>query len=56
MKEASGELSMTLIVIIAAGVILAIFMAFRKPIGDAITNMWGNFTNQGNQAVEEYNN
>ena len=29
MKEASGELSMTLIVIIAAGVILAIFMAFR---------------------------
>ena len=54
MKEASGELSMTLIVIIAAGVILAIFMAFRKPIGDAINNMWGDFTNQGNAAKADY--
>ena len=36
MKEASGELSMTLIVIIAAGVILAIFLAFKDPITNAI--------------------
>lgn len=55
MKEASGELSMTLIVIIAAGVILAIFMAFRKPISDTITNMWGDFTSQGNSAKADYN-
>ena len=52
MKEASGELSMTLIVIIAAGVILAIFFAFREPIMEAIQGMWGNFTSQG---TEEYN-
>ena len=32
MKEASGELSMTLIVIVAAGAILAIFLAFRNHI------------------------
>ena len=53
MKEASGELSMTLIVIIAAGVILAIFFAFRQPIMKAIQGMWGNFTQEGNT---EYNN
>ena len=43
MKEASGELSMTLIVIIAAGAILAIFLAFRQPIFDMINEKWGNF-------------
>lgn len=55
MKEASGELSMTLIVIVAAGVILAIFLAFREPITNAISNMWGNFTNQGNNAQQNIN-
>lgn len=50
MKEASGELSMTLIVIIAAGVILAIFLAFREPISKAIGNKWGDFFNKGNAA------
>lgn len=40
MKEASGELSMTLIVIVAAGAILALFMAFREPIYDAIKSKW----------------
>lgn len=50
MKEASGELSMTLIVIIAAGVILAIFLAFRDPIAKSISNMWSNFTTQGTNA------
>ncbi len=53
MKEASGELSMTLIVIIAAGVILAIFFAFREPIMDAIQGMWGNFTEQGNTEYDK---
>ncbi|MBR3660815.1 MAG: hypothetical protein IKN63_02815 [Bacilli bacterium] len=47
MKEASGELSMTLIVIVAAGVILAIFLAFKEPITNTINNMWGNFTSAG---------
>ena len=44
MKEASGELSMTLIVIVAAGVILSLFMAFREPIMDAIKSKWGEWT------------
>ena len=50
MKEASGELSMTLIVIIAAGVILAIFLAFREPITKAISNKWGEFFTKGSDA------
>ena len=52
MKEASGELSMTLIVIIAAGVILAIFLAFRAPITNAISNKWGDFFSKGNTAED----
>lgn len=43
MKESSGELSMTLIVIVAAGVVLSIFLAFRKPITDFIANKWSEF-------------
>ena len=46
MKEASGELSMTLIVIVAAGAILAIFLAFRQPIFDLINNKWNDFGNK----------
>ena len=41
---------MTLIVIIAAGVILAIFLAFREPISKAIGNKWGDFFGKGNEA------
>ncbi len=55
MKEASGELSMTLIVIVAAGAVLAIFLAFRKPIFDQISNMWGNFGNQQNTVSNQTN-
>lgn len=44
MKEASGELSMTLIVIVAAGVILGIFMLFKDPITNAIKTKWGEWT------------
>ena len=50
MKEASGEVSMTLIVIVAAAAILAVFMLFRQPIFDMINKMWGNFGNQANTA------
>ena len=51
MKEASGELSMTLIVIVAAGAILAIFLAFRKPIENLIYKMWNNFGKKGEQCL-----
>jgi len=50
MKEASGELSMTLIVIVAAGAVLAIFLAFREPIYKMINSMWQGFQKQGNNA------
>ena len=55
MKEASGELSMTLIVIIAAGVILTIFMIFRKPILDKINSTWSGFFEQGDTANQQTN-
>ena len=42
MKETSGELSMTLVTIIAIGVILGIFYAFKDKIGEAINNRWNN--------------
>ncbi len=44
MKEASGELSMTLIVIVAAGVILGVFMLFKDPIINAIQSKWTEWT------------
>lgn len=43
MKEASGELSMTLITIIAVGVILAIFVAFWPQIQKAINDRWSSW-------------
>ncbi|MBQ8891461.1 MAG: hypothetical protein IJ068_01185 [Bacilli bacterium] len=46
MKEASGELSMTLIVIIAAGVIVMIFAAFWPQIQDFINQKWTQFDGQ----------
>lgn len=46
MKEASGELSMTLIVIVAAGVILSLFLAFKDPIMNAIQSKWGEWTGE----------
>ncbi len=55
MKEASGELSMTLIVIVAAGAVLAIFLAFRGPIFNTINNMWGKFSGQQNTVMNQTN-
>ena len=52
MKEASGELSMSLITIIAVGIILTIFIAFYPQIRDAINNRWGTFEEAGNQAQQ----
>ena len=44
MKEASGELSMTLVTIIAVGVIVGIFALFWPQIQKTINDVWGNFT------------
>ena len=43
MKEASGELSMTLVTIIPVGVIVGIFALFWPQIQKSINNRWGNF-------------
>ncbi len=48
MKEASGELSMTVITIIVVGALLAFFTAVLWPnIQDAINNQWDQSTNGG---------
>ena len=46
MKEASGELSMTLVVIVCAAAIIAIFMLFKDPIKNLIMDKWNDFGNQ----------
>ena len=51
MKEASGELSMTLVVIIAAGVIVGIFAAFWPQINNAIPRIWTNFENKAGRVM-----
>ena len=42
MKEASGELNMTLITILAVAVIGGIFMALYPSIRNRISNTWDN--------------
>ena len=49
MKEASGEVSMTLIVIVAAAAILGIFLAFRPAIVNFIDTKWNNFGSQADK-------
>ena len=51
MKEASGELSMTLITIIAVGVIVGIFAAFWPQIQKSINNRWGKFEGEAGNAM-----
>lgn len=53
MKEASGELSMTLVTIIAVGVIVAIFAAFWPQIEDAINDRWGTFEAEAGMIITE---
>ena len=43
MKEASGEVSMTLIVIVLAGVLITLFITLKPQIQGYLNNMWGNF-------------
>lgn len=41
MKEASGEVSMTVVTLVAIGVIGAIIALFWQPITDKINDLWG---------------
>ena len=40
MKEASGELNMTLVTIVAIGAIAGLFFALKGPIMNAINGRW----------------
>ena len=40
MKEASGELNMTVITIVAIAAIAGLFAVLWKPISEKITNKW----------------
>ncbi len=51
MKEASGELSMTLVTIIAVGVIVGIFALFWPRIQNAINNRWNKFEKEAGHAM-----
>ena len=53
MKEASGELNMTLITIIAVGIIGAIFYALWPQIQQAINGKWGE-VESGNLDTSHY--
>ncbi len=49
MKEASGELNMTLITIVAIAAIAALFAALYPSIKNTIVNRWGNTANSMNK-------
>lgn len=47
MKEASGELNMTVITIVAIAAIAALFAFLWPTIKNSITNQWNNVEEQG---------
>lgn len=54
MKEASGELNLTVITIIAIGVVIGFFYFFWPTIQNSISGQWDNAANGtgGNENVE----
>ncbi len=48
MKEASGELNMTLVTIIAIAAIAGLFFAFKNTIMNAINSRWNDVNVQEN--------
>lgn len=53
MKEATGELNMTVVTIIAIGAIIALFWFMWPTIKNTITNTWNNTA--GTQCVTDAN-
>jgi len=47
MKEATGEVSMTVVTLVAIAVIGAILAFMWPTIQNSITNLWGNAENSG---------
>lgn len=52
MKEASGELNMTLITVIAIGLILGVVTMFVPQIMQTIQNTWGATNDTANDAAD----
>ena len=52
MKEASGELNMTLITIVAIAALAALMAIFWPQIQNTIKDKWGNTTNSADQIKE----
>lgn len=48
MKEATGEMNMTVVTIIAIGAIIAFFWVMWPKIQDAINGQWNNIGNTNN--------
>lgn len=54
MKEATGELNMTVIVIIAVAAIAAFFTVILFPqIKNTISNNWGTIDNKSNEQLDK---
>ncbi len=53
MKEASGELNMTLITIVAIAAVAGLFYLLYPRIRDAINDRWDDTTNQTSENLNE---
>ena len=53
MKEATGEVSMTVVTLVAIAVIGAILAAMWPSIQNSISRLWGNVETSGNYPVGE---
>ena len=53
MKEASGELNMTVITIVAIAAIAGLFAVLWPNIKDKITNQWNSVDSDMNTAVQQ---
>ena len=51
MKEATGELNMTVVTIIAIGVIIAFFWFMWPQISNSIQGMWENISGSGDSST-----
>lgn len=52
MKEATGELNMTVVTIIAIGAIIAFFWIMWPNIQNAINDQWGAISDDGDYHIE----
>lgn len=55
MKEATGELNMTVVTIIAIGAIIAFFWMMWPHIQNTINDQWGAISNDDNYNIKDYN-